>query len=203
MGSGSRIGELVIGILSETSCKAYTGPLYMAAAEVRSGGTARRSAAEMRRKNSIISLFWRLYSERQFGFAFAFCLSFQMFRYVKFLNLHLHFLKSLQKTPRAHIVPAALESNCCTKLHHISALKSFRWQYFSRLHSDFKYDMLSFRARCFHRSADLVLTKNPSLNAMWQPLTNLPNWPNDSNSWNKRHNKPMMSSCPWLPSVGH
>lgn len=57
LGSGSRIGELVIGILSETSCKAYTGPLYMAAAEVRSGGTARRSAGEMRRKNCIISLF--------------------------------------------------------------------------------------------------------------------------------------------------
>jgi len=44
---------LVIGILSETSCKAYTGPLYMAAAEVRSGGTAKRSALQMRKKNHI------------------------------------------------------------------------------------------------------------------------------------------------------
>lgn len=85
----------------------------------------------------------------------------------------------LQQTPRAPIAPAALESDYCTKLQHASALKSFHWEYFSRLHSDSKYDMLSFRARCFHCSVDQVLTKTPSLNAMWQPLSIFSNRPND------------------------
>lgn len=67
-----------------------------------------------------------------------------------------------QQTPSVPITPAALQSDCCTKLQHISALKSFHWEYFSRLHSDSKYDMLSFGARCFHCSVDLVLTKPPS-----------------------------------------
>lgn len=44
LGRGSRRGELVIVILSETSWRAYTGPRYMAAAFVRSGGAVSRSA---------------------------------------------------------------------------------------------------------------------------------------------------------------
>lgn len=44
LGRGSRRGELVIGILSETSWRAYTGPRYMAAAFVKSGGAVSRSA---------------------------------------------------------------------------------------------------------------------------------------------------------------
>lgn len=49
LGSGSRRGELVIGILSETSWRAYTGPRYMAAAFVKSGGAVSRSAGGMKR----------------------------------------------------------------------------------------------------------------------------------------------------------
>lgn len=44
LGRGSSRGEFVMGILSATSWRAYTGPRYMAAAEVRSGGAVRRSA---------------------------------------------------------------------------------------------------------------------------------------------------------------
>lgn len=53
LGSGSSRGELVMGILSATSWRAYTGPRYMAAAEVRSGGAVRRSAGgEMKEKET-------------------------------------------------------------------------------------------------------------------------------------------------------
>ena len=45
LGSGSSRGEFVMGILSETSWSAYTGPRYMAAALVRSGAAVKRSAA--------------------------------------------------------------------------------------------------------------------------------------------------------------
>lgn len=37
LGSGSSKGELVMGILSEESCKAYMGPRYTPALAVRSG----------------------------------------------------------------------------------------------------------------------------------------------------------------------
>lgn len=50
LGRGSRRGELVIGILSETSWRAYTGPRYMAAAFVKSGGAVSRSARGIKRK---------------------------------------------------------------------------------------------------------------------------------------------------------
>lgn len=78
------------------------------------------------------------------------------------------------------LLPQLLWNPIANQNYSTFLLWSFHWDYFSRLHSDFKYDMLSFRARCFHRSVDLLLTKNTSLNAMWQSLTNLSNWPNDS-----------------------
>lgn len=37
---------MVIGILSDTSWRAYTGPRYMAAALVKSGGAVSRSARD-------------------------------------------------------------------------------------------------------------------------------------------------------------
>lgn len=46
LGRGSKSGELVIGILSDTSWRAYTGPRYMAAALVKSGGAVSRSARD-------------------------------------------------------------------------------------------------------------------------------------------------------------
>lgn len=114
---------------------------------------------------------------------FAFCFSYQKLRYAKSLqaDLGLLFHAFLQQTPRARIAPATMESNCHTKLQHVSALRIFHRDYFSRLHSDFQYDMLSFRARCFPYSVYLVvLTNTPSLNAKWESLTHFSNWPNNS-----------------------
>lgn len=53
LGRGSSRGELVIGILSATSWRAYTGPRYMAAAEVRSGGDVRRSAGKEKKSRCL------------------------------------------------------------------------------------------------------------------------------------------------------
>lgn len=117
------------------------------------------------------------------GLHSAFCISYQRLRYAKSLqtDLALLFHAPLQQTPRACIAPVAMESNYHTQLQHVSVLRIFHWDYFSRLHSDFQYDMLSFRARCFPYSVDLVLlTNTPSLNAKWESLTNLSNLPNDS-----------------------
>lgn len=53
LGRGSSRGELVIGILSETSWRAYTGPRYMAAAFVKSGGTVSRSAGIRKKRKKV------------------------------------------------------------------------------------------------------------------------------------------------------